>query len=160
MRNEGFVDGNDPNNDDIKKHLMFVFYHWLRCKQRRNMSVEQTVRYFNGLRDTQDLVWNLVYTREDTAEFRLKSLYNQATDPMWLDNLRRARRGGAPFFDFEGVRKKVEIDHLFRHNLVTIELPEELHKIKTRFIDNLTNIPTKNVTRKPGIYWRSRVDKL
>ncbi|WP_162789912.1 hypothetical protein [Cardinium endosymbiont of Sogatella furcifera] len=156
LRNEGFVDGTDHNNTSMKKHFMFVFYHCLRCKQSR-MSIPEKVTYFSGLNDTPNLVWDLVHTREDTIEFRLKSLYDQGSDPNWRSNLAKSRRGTSPISDFGSGLEKVDIDHLLRSDRVTIELPVSLHKEKTRFIDNLTNIPKRNVTRNSYDYWRSRV---
>ncbi len=151
LRNEEFVDGSDPNNNDMRKHLMFVFSHWLKCKQRR-ISIQDRIDYFRELSDFPNLLWSLFPTREDTVEFRIKSLYSE-DDPRRAYNLSRARTGLAPFIDFNGVREKVHIDHLVRDNKVTIEIPEILHKEKTRFIDNFTNIPKREVRRNSTIYW-------
>ncbi|KAE9673395.1 hypothetical protein GP721_34855, partial [Enterobacteriaceae bacterium TzEc077] len=72
---EGFVGGDDYNRD-IKKHLMFVFYYSIRLKTPATNFTRATrdefVNRFNALRDTQDLVWNLVpVDRQPRAGIRM-----------------------------------------------------------------------------------------
>lgn len=162
LRNDGFLD-HPIDFTDMKEHFMFVFSHWLRCKQSRDMSVNQKIAYFHQIRDGEGLIhprlfWNIRYNREnDTAEFQIRDLYIQGIDERWRANLNRSgRTGGAPYFDFGMGRERIDIDHLVRNNHVTIELPQSFHNYKTRFIDSLTNIPKRTVDRAPQPYWRAR----
>ncbi|WP_162789888.1 hypothetical protein [Cardinium endosymbiont of Sogatella furcifera] len=162
LRNDGFLD-HHIDFTDMKEHFMFVFSNWLRCKQSRDMSVEQKIAYFHQLRDGEGLIhprlfWNLRYNREnDTAEFQITGLYIQGIDEIWRANLNRSgRTGGAPYFDFGTGEERIDIDHLVRNNHVTIELPQSFHNYKTRFIDSLTNIPKRTVDRDPQPYWMAR----
>ena len=195
LRNEHFLDHYDiPNNptkiDKMKEELMFIFYHWLICKQSRDMSVQDKVRYFSQLRNEQgnyypnyidnqnqlehpDTVWKLIYNSEnDRAEFKIKDLYqdqniifarrnrnNETIEELQEeqeDNLSLTEDGKAPWSDFGAGFERVDVDHLIRNNRVTIELPNSLHKLKNKFIDNLTNLPKREVKREPANHWRNR----
>lgn len=129
---EGFVGGDDYNRD-IKKHLMFVFYYSLRLKipatNFTRATRDEFVNNFNGLRDTPDLVWNLVPVDRTpriglrmplhTVEFRLKNLLTHA-DTNRDNNLRLVGMRNAPDYMYNNgtsnISEQVRIDHLLKDN--------------------------------------------
>lgn len=162
LRNDGFLD-HHTDFTDMKEHFMFVFSNWLRCKQSRDMSVEQKIAHFRVLRDGEGLIlprlsWRLVHNMEtDTAEFQLKTNFYDRNTNYGEGNLNGSGFSGrAPRFDFGMGRERIDIDHLVRNNHVTIELPQGFHNYKNRFIDSLTNIPKRTVDRDPKTYWKAR----
>lgn len=167
--NEGFVEGQDPNNNDIRKHLMFVFHHSLNHKQS-DMTLQQRLAFFEGNVNAQNLVWefgiiDIIHPRtrvqRRVLEFRLRSLFNEIEDPLSEENLELARNGNAPDYVNENLDlDPVEVDHLLKYNDIVIELPQTLHRLKTRLIDNLINPPDGNIIRNASSHWKRRVRNL
>lgn len=123
LENEGFVGGVDPNNDDIRKHFMFIFCHSLNLKSPGALfnvvERDQFVNLFTQLPDAQNLVWNPVPVDRYSAippymvEFRLRNLFT-ANDPFMPANLGRKAAGHAPDFIYNGIVERIDIDHLFK----------------------------------------------
>lgn len=157
LEEEGFIGGADPNNSDMKKHFMFIFSHWLGYKQS-NKIWTQRIPTFQLNHNAGNLVWEprLVYLGfMPIVEFRLKSLFTN-NDPYLNQNQFLKAQGNAPLFMYNGIQEIVEIDHLFRDNRVTIELPESLHHEKTRIVDNLLSGTRTPPDRDSHDYWIHR----
>lgn len=165
-----FLGGQDPNDDNIKKHFIFVFYHWLGYKQS-GMVWNNRIPTFMQIGGANRLVWTphlLPFDiRRQKVEFRLNNLFTNR-DPFRDDmnignvrvmgNLTRKRLGNSPLIMYNGRQNIVHIDHLFRDDSVTIELPEELHNEKTDFVDNLLNLSRRPPNRQPTRnYWINRL---
>ncbi|MDN5247485.1 MAG: hypothetical protein V3580_04690 [Candidatus Cardinium sp.] len=188
LEQEGFIGGDVPNdgyirnNDDLRKHFMFLFCHSLALKEAGRMFENERIRNqfiydFTRVQGSANLIWEPIavnrqsHRRPYTVEFRLRDLLtdfgdltvrdlddsgvldeerNLHIDALFaLDNVQHGR---AP----EYLGDRVDIDHLFRDNSITIELPAFLHGQKNILIDNLIRVPRENVIRTSSNYWMNR----
>ena len=197
LEDEGFLGGQIPengdirNNDDFRKHFMFLFYNCLRLKEPGRMfeTAEERNRFiinFRAIAGSEDLIWEPIPVnrrgnarrpsrRPYTVEFRIRDLLtdfgnldvedldasgvldeedNLDIGALYaLDNVQNRR---AP----EYLGDTVQVDHLFRDNSITVELPDYLHRQKTMLIDNLVRVPTdeqlEGLIREAGNYWQGR----
>lgn len=180
---------NIQGNNDIRKHFMFLFYHCLNLKEPGVMFGTQNerdefVNRFRSIPGNSMLFWKPVRVdrrnsrRPYTVEFRIRELLtdlgnldvedlnesgildesdNLDIDALYaLDNVQNRR---AP----EYLGDTVQIDHLFRDNSITVELPDYLHLQKTMLIDNIIRVPLqeqiRGLVREPGTYWHGRHER-
>ncbi|UWW96952.1 MAG: hypothetical protein NMK33_00020 [Candidatus Cardinium sp.] len=135
---------------------------------------DQFVREFRRIPGNQMLIWEPVRVDWDTnvarnnrrpytVEFRIRDLFTNFygfrshDDSGHLDifNWDFAEHGRSPRY----LGDRVDVDHLFRDNSITIELPAFLHREKNRFIDNLIRLPLENVIRESDNYWTHRPNR-
>lgn len=161
LKEKNFIEGRDGrNNDNIRKHLMFVFYNWLLYRQSK-ITWDRRMSQFSQIMQTRSatgLLWTPVLVNrgmKQVVHFKLNNLFTNS-DPFLQENLNARIRGRAPVLPYNNQVEQVHIDHLFRDDRVTIELPKSLHEEKTQVIDNLINISIQTPVRNSTEYWRNR----
>lgn len=182
---EGFVGPNAQNdNINVRKHLMFVFYHCLRIKQQANGNnanmINNIFQFFgDGIINPNPNAIGLMFNPrpvqgndgQPAIRFMFTHLLNQ-NDPRGAANTRLVNGSTAPFVRIDNqlslvlngnavvnqwVDSKVEVDHLLRDNRITIELPRPVHELKTRYLDKLLSPTGAGIIRRPALHWGTRV---
>lgn len=192
----GFVgDGAADDNVNIRKHLMFVFYHCLRIKQEsfnafgevnREDIIDRILQYFgnnghNPVQAAQGLMYRAVETVTRHNQVAVKFILNSFLtndDPRRIRNIDDIGDRRSPMvyvrddrFLVEGDdqqlvgnedQRRMDIDHLLRDDIITIELPYSIHLLKNIHIDKLTSYLGEGVAndRDSRRYWRERLQEL
>ena len=188
LENQGFVGPNAQNdNVNVRKHLMFVFYHCLRLKQEATVDnvvnsaemMQNILDFFAEDGDAEGLMFTPVEVVENNQRVQIKFILNNFltnNDPNRVNNMNNIEARLSPEVYVRGGRFLVEgniqqfigneeleimeIDHLLRDNIITIELPSPVHNLKTRFIDKLTSSVGEGIERNARRYWRRRLQEL
>ena len=169
----GFIEGNDRNHNNIRKQLMFVFYHAFQFKRIGNLTRDQKIRRFEALPEFRNLVWSIYPNEQDEntnlIQFKLKDILTQK-DLHRLSNEDKIEEGNAPSLQCNSdlcfvqrtdkrtawPAESIEIDHLLRDNDITIELPRTVHREKTKFLDGFLDAPNIQIRRNSFQYWKQR----
>lgn len=168
-RNGFILQGNNLRNHSMREDLMFVFYHSLRFKRPgvpffNQNERDRFVNLFIQNDGFRTLVWDVIRVdrpssnipqRRYMVEFRLKDLFKN-THRSLQGNMARAQEGTAPDYLYNDGIETVDVDHLFRDNSITIELPRTLHQDKTLDIDNLMDRNEERVIRDAAGHWKKR----
>lgn len=190
LQEEGFLGRTAPdfrdiqNNNDVRKHFMFLFYHCLNLKEpgvmfRTANERDEFVNNFRRIPGSAMLFWEPIRVdrnsnrRPYTVEFRIKDLlinFRGLRDLNESGNLDDS--GNLNVFALANIQNRhapeylgdiVEIDHLFRDNSILAELPGYIHNQKTILIDNLMRVPRQEqvagLIRESGNYWVNRADR-
>ncbi|WP_144087207.1 hypothetical protein [Cardinium endosymbiont of Dermatophagoides farinae] len=176
----GFLGDQIPNNDNIltsdhvRRHFMFLFFNCLILKEpgrlfQNAQERDEFVDDFRRIPGNGMLLWEPIPVNKRPwrdrparylVEFRIKDIFLNFYDFPPGNNLGNlnifefavAEAGRAPQY----MNDTVDIDHLFRDNSITIELPSFIHAEKTMFIDNLIRVNIENLIRTSRNYWLNR----
>ncbi|MDN5247424.1 MAG: hypothetical protein QWI37_04285 [Candidatus Cardinium sp.] len=153
---------------------MFLFYNFLIIKEpgrlfENRQERDEFVYDFRRVQGSGMLLWEPIPVNKRAyrdrppkylVKFRIKDLFLDFYDFPPGNNLRNlnifefavAQDGRAPQY----MDDTVDIDHLFRDNSITVELPSFIHAEKTMFIDNLIRVNTEKLIRESRDYWLNR----
>ncbi|MGI2299141.1 hypothetical protein [Candidatus Cardinium hertigii] len=153
---------------------------------RHNM-IQKIVRFFgnngdNVNRRAMGLMYSAVPVTQNNqtvgVKFVLNNLLSQDNDPNRVNSINKINNGLSPeiytsnktflvlgnnnvqLFGPIYRLERLEVDHLLRDNIVTIEIPYHIHKEKTNLLDRFLSSSEENIERNSRKHFRKRLQEL